>query len=251
VQVTPVPDPQFPSGAPLGSPSSQAQALANPTPVTSETPVNPGQADALSRAQNYESNVAKGTNEETVRELGRQRDEISVGMQREGNAAMARGADPSLFRSRAMASGARDLSNLQGRLADVSLGRRAEAVGLVGGRADSAASEQRLTNFNSISSQLEANRDQVARAEAQARLEQAPYDRLSGMLQNVGQYRDSFAGLTGGGGGFATPPQPTQPGVRGALDTNWTGASTITRPTMPGARGVLGGGYSSSPFPSV
>lgn len=224
----------FPSGGGTPSYSTQAAALRNPDPITSETPVNPGQADALNRAKNYESGVASGTNEETVRELGRARDEISVGMKREGEAAMSRGADPSLFRNRALGAGARNLSNLQGRLADVSLGRRAEAVGLVGSRADAAAGEQRLTNFSSISAQLDANRGLREQAETQARLQEAPYNRLTTMLQNVGNYRDAFGALgapsvTSGGGFVSSPaPAPVSGGYQNiSLGRNPTGANVI------------------------
>lgn len=215
------------SGTP--SYSTQAAALRSPDDITTETQVNPGQADALNRAKNYESSVAAGTNEETTRELSRARDEISVGLKREGNAAMARGADPSLFRNRALASGARDLSNLQGRLADVSLGRRAEAIGLVGRAADSAASEQRLTNFSSISSKLEADRTNASIAETQARLQEAPYNRLTSMLQTVAQTAPAFGGFTqpvapAGGAGGMTGGILGAPG-RSTLVNNPTGAS--------------------------
>src|SRR5688572_3942286 len=109
----------------------QAVQLRNPEPINVRTEVNPMQAaafdttgdayrsadDAYGRASKYEEEVSAGTAAETRRELQRARDEISVGMGAEGEGAMARGADPSLFRGRALAAGKRDLHALQGRLA--------------------------------------------------------------------------------------------------------------------------------------
>jgi hypothetical protein len=93
--ITPVPTNVRPMGG-----DSQQQAYANPSPVTATTPVNPMEKEAYDRSASYESGLADLTNQEIQRELGRARDEVSVGMAKEGEAAMGRGADPSLFRSR-------------------------------------------------------------------------------------------------------------------------------------------------------
>src|SRR5262245_32985156 len=121
------------SGGASGVTSSQQsgalrQSFMNPGNVTASTGVDPREDYAYQRAKGYESGLADMTNEEITRELGRARDEISVGMAKEGEAAIGRGADPSLFRSRALSEGARNMSNLQARLADVALGRRNEAL---------------------------------------------------------------------------------------------------------------------------
>ena len=135
------------SSEPAPSAGTQAAALRNPKPVTASTPVNPMQKAAYESASGYEAGLGAMTNEEIERELGRARDVVSVGMKREGESAMARGADPSLFRSRALAQGSRDISNLQGRLADVALGRRAQAIGLKTDAAGSAAGETRMMHL--------------------------------------------------------------------------------------------------------
>ena len=179
-------------GAAAPSAGAQAAALRNPTPVTSSTPTNPMQQDAYNRAGAYEAGLASGTNEETERELTRARDVVSVGMKREGEAAMSRGADPTLFRSRALASGARDISNLQGRLADVSLGRRAQAIGLVTGAAGSAASEQRMMHLGQQAQSLADQRLLLDQASEQARQYEQPYENLMGMMSAAG-------GLVGSG----------------------------------------------------
>lgn len=187
----PAPQPGV-SAAPAANPNS---GFSSPPSVNTDTAVNPMQQSAYNSASDYEKNVAAGTNEETQRELGRARDEISVGMKAEGEGAMSRGADPSLFRSRALSEGARNMSNLQGRLADVSLGRRAEAIGLKTGAASSAAGEQRLMHLGTMSQRLNEQRAETERAETQARLDQGPYDRMMQMMQNVGNYRDAYAGF--------------------------------------------------------
>lgn len=175
--------------------------LAHPAPITANTPVNPMQQEAYGAAKDYAGSLAGGTNEMVTRELGRYRDDISTGMKAEGEAAMGRGADPAFFRSRALASGQRGMADLQGRLADVSLGKQAEAVGLQTGAAGAAAGEQRLMHLGSLSQQLNEQRALTEQAEVQARLNQAPYDRLMAMMGSVGQNTGNFGAFQPGGGG--------------------------------------------------
>ena len=216
----------------MGSAATQANALrfSNPGNVDAATPVNPMQQYGYDRAKDYESNLAAGTNEEITRELGRARDEISVGMGREGEAAMARGADPTLFRTRALESGKRDIHNLQGRLSDVALGRRAESIGLLGGRADAAASEQRMMHLGTMSQSLAEQRLLGEQAETQARLNEAPYNRLVNTLQTVAQNRAILGGSVTGGflPARAQPaPAPYNPQLAQARYTDNPGAGVM------------------------
>lgn len=186
--------------------------LAAPAPITADTPVNPMQAAAVDRsayaydrAKSYESGIADRTNEEITRELGRARDEISVGLKKEGESAMARGADPSLFRSRALEGGRAGLHQLQGRLADVALGRHAEAnrdlAGAAGGTvnaAAAAASEQRQLHLGTMGQRLDEQRYLLQHAETQDRLNSAPYQRLASMVSLLGSYAGNYGGITGG-----------------------------------------------------
>lgn len=208
--------------------SQQAEALRNPGPVTTSTPVNPLQSGAhdltkesYGAARDLASGITAGTNEEINRELGRARDEISVGMQKEGVAAMSRGADPSLFRSRALASGARDMGNLQARLADVALNKRQTAVNSQVGAASNVATsaaqtaaEQRAMHLGTQAASLADARELRERAESQARLEQAPFDRLVEMMRTMGQFGGAFSGLTAGNTG--SPLSTTAPRGPGA-----------------------------------
>lgn len=166
--------------------------------VTGTTAFNPAQQGASDAATRYEQGVAAGTSEETQRELGRFRDEISTGMRAEGEGAMGRGADPTLFRTRALGAGQRDLTNLQARLADVSLGRRAEAVGLRTGAAGAMASENRMMHLGTLSQRLAEQRAQMEQQELQHRLSEAPYQRLASMMSLVGSQRPSYSVLGGG-----------------------------------------------------
>lgn len=186
----------------------QAQALATPPPIEADTPVNPMQKTAFDAAQNYESGLAKGTNEEITRELQRARDEISVGVKGEGEAAMGRGATPGFFKSRAMAEGARNLNALQGKLADVALEKRAGALDRLTTAAGSAAGEQRLMHLGTLASRLDAQRELDERADLQARLNDAPYRRLLDMLSQV-------KGFMGGTGGLLAPAGGTGLGTGG------------------------------------
>lgn len=177
--------------------------FANPPNVDATTPYDPGETYAYDRAKDYEANVAKGTNEETSRELARARDEISVGMRAEGEDAIGRGADPSLFRSRALESGKRDLGNLQARLADVSLRRRESALGLLSGSATARASSQRAMHLGTMQQRLAEQRYQLDAAETQSRLREAPYDRLAKLMETYGRYGGMVGrsgGMTGSGG---------------------------------------------------
>jgi hypothetical protein len=158
------------------------------------------QQEAFSRSADYEKNLAAGTNEEITRELQRARDDISVGMKAEGEAAMGRGADAGFFRSRAQEAGKRDLSNLQGRLADAALRRRHEALGGVREAAGSAAGEQRMMHLGTLASQAENQRILNDQASSQARLYEAPYQRLMEMLRTTGGLTQGGVGLEGVGG---------------------------------------------------
>ena len=197
--------------------SSGSGSLANPSPITADTPVNPMQQTAFGDAKAYSDSLASGTNQMITRELGRYRDDISTGMKAEGEAAGARGADPAFFRSRALASGQRGMADLQGRLTDVALGKQAEGIGLETGAAGSAASEQRLMHLGSLSQRLAEQRALTEQGEVQARLNEAPYNRLISLLGSVGGNVNAFGAFGAGGdtsgvlGGGSSGYQPTTP----------------------------------------
>lgn len=187
-----------------------------PPPASGTTSGNPQQQDAWNYAQQYANSLPGGTNEMITRELQRARDEISVGMKSEGEAAMGRGATPELFRSRAQAAGARNLGDLQGRLADVALGRAEGAGRLLGDISGASAAEQRLMHLGTLGAELDRQRLDISRAESQARLNEMPYERLMRMMDAISRNRDAYASLTelgaggsgyfgGGGGGGSTP----------------------------------------------
>lgn len=201
----------------------QANALRSPAPATASTPVNPGQADALNRAKSYETGLATGTDAMIGRELGRARDEISVGMQKEGEGAILRGADPTLFRTRALDAGRRSLNDLTGKLTDVSLGRREGAVRAVTDAAGGAAGEQRMMHLGTMQQRLAEDIALRETAETQARLYQAPYDRLLQTMNSVGRNTSSFMGPTG-----YSPGLPGSGGSRG-LPSVTTSISPIGR----------------------
>jgi hypothetical protein len=146
----------------------------------------------------YNDKLAAGTNDETTREISRYRDDISTGMKSEGEAAMGRGADAGLFRSRAMQGGQRGMAELQGRLADVSLNRREGALKGQTDAASAAAGEQRLTHLGTMSANLDQQRVDMERADQQSRMQDKPYDRLMQMMQSVGNYRDAFGAFQEG-----------------------------------------------------
>jgi hypothetical protein len=187
-----------------GPPAPGAVQIGDPGPISADTSVNPMQDYAYGQAKDYASGLASGTNEEITRELQRSRDDISQGMRAESEGAMSRGADPTLFRERALSEGARNISNLQGRLADVALGRRAEANRDLTSAAQSAASEQRMMTLGSLEAQVNEQRALTERAEAQSRLNEAPYDRMMQMMRLVSDTSGSYAGLSGGAGGGIT-----------------------------------------------
>lgn len=172
------------------------QAHANPSPVTATTPVNPMEKEAYDRSASYESGLADLTNQEIQRELGRARDELSVGMSKEGEAAMSRGADPTLFRSRALAQGKRDIHSLQGQLADVALGRREGALQQMTSAAGQAASGQRTLHLGTLAARTADQRTLLDQADLQSRIREKPYERLLDMFSSV-----AGAGMLGGGGG--------------------------------------------------
>lgn len=165
--------------------------------VDIHTSVNPLEDEAHNKWKAYESGLASGTNEEITRELQRARDEISVGMEREGEAAVGRGADAGFFRSRRLEQGKRDIHALQGKLADVALGRRAEALTGLTNAAGQAASGQRTLHLGTQAARLAENRLLLDQAEAQARLNEAPYRRMLDMFSTVGRF-SSLLPTTGG-----------------------------------------------------
>lgn len=211
--------------------SPAAAALASPVPISVTTPVDPKQAAATKGWETYSSELQAGTAAETERELQRFRDELSTGLQSEGEAAIVRGADPSLFRSRALESGKRGLLELQGRLADVSLNKRAEALSGLTTAAGAAAAERRMLHLGSLSAQQEAQRTLLEQAALQARLQEAPYERLLKLMGEMGQYGGAFEGLSGPTmtGGFKTRSYPsgglTGGGGGGALGTGRVGST--------------------------
>lgn len=199
--------------------SRQSEALRNPEPVVTSTPVNPMQSesfgmtrDSYGAAKGLADSITGGTNEEINRELGRARDETSVGIKKEGEAAMGRGADAALFRGRAAAAGARDMGNLQARLAGVALDKKQAAVnsqvgasGNAANAAAQAAGEQRSLALGTSAQRLADSREVRERAESQARLDQAPFDRMLSLMSTVGQFGGAFSGLTGGPNGTGSP----------------------------------------------
>jgi hypothetical protein len=154
---------------------------------------------AFNTASNYESGLASGTNEETKREVSRARDQVSVGMQKEGEAAGARGADPSLFTSRALESGKRYIADVQGRMADSALNARLGAVNAVTGAAGQAAGGQRQLQLGTLAAQNAAQQTEDAAAAEQARLNQAPYDRMMQMAASMGGFTGAVNSTAGGG----------------------------------------------------
>lgn len=193
-----------------------------PSPSTTTTPVDPMQQNAYNMANDYAAGLADNSNAEITRALSRQRDEISVGMQREGEAAAGRGAGAGLFRSRALESGQRAMNDLHGRLTDVALGRRNEAINTVGNRADSAANTRNTLHLGTMAQALNERRATMEQADQQSRLQQAPYDRLMSMMSMVGQYGSSMlptapAAATPNPGLFGANPTrtPTSSGIYG------------------------------------
>lgn len=165
--------------------SSAAPSInfSNPSSVNASTAVNPLEQEAADKWRGYESSLADGTNAEITRELQRARDELSVGLEAEGAAAVGRGADAGFFKSRRLEAGKRDIHNLQGRLADVALGRRAEALSGFTGAAGQAAGGQRQLHLGEQAARLGEQRLLLDQAETQARLREAPYDRLLRTMQ--------------------------------------------------------------------
>lgn len=152
--------------------------LSKPSSVSANTAVNPLEQEAADKWRGYESGLADGTNKEITRELQRARDDLSAGLEAEGAAAIGRGADAGFFKTRRMEAGKRDIHNLQGRLADVALGRRAEALSGFTGAAGQAAGGQRQLHLGEQAARLGEQRLLLDQADTQARLREAPYDRL-------------------------------------------------------------------------
>lgn len=181
-----------------GSASASIQDnIANPSPIVADTAVNPLEQDASNRWKSYNDDLAKGTNEEITRELQRARDDLSVGMEAEGAAAVGRGADAGFFKSRRLESGKRDIHALQGNLADKAMGRREGALTGLTSAAGQAASGQRQLHLGTMSARLGEQRLAIDRAESQARLRDAPYDRLLRTMSAYSSILGSGSGLLG------------------------------------------------------
>jgi len=234
---TPAAPPTPVAGSP-GAGAAQAASLLNPPPITADTPTDPGQAAALTDAQNYSKGLSNGSNDMIQRALGRQRDEISVGIKGEGEAAMGRGADPSLFRSRAVDAGARQLSDLQGKLTDVALGRQNEAINTEANAAGSAASLRNQLHLGTLAQRLAEQRAETERAEAQQRMYDAPYQRLMDMMKNSPYGGGGGGGPYGGGGGgpYGGGSGGGSPGGLGSPGGGYTPPASYKGPTWkPGS----------------
>ena len=194
----------------------QADALRNPAPQTVSTPVNPLQQTAFDAANKYQSGLANNQNELINKQLATARDSISSGMRSEGIAAMGRGADPSLFRQRALAQGQQYLGHLQTGLTADALAAQGQAVNSLTGAAGSAAGNQTNLQLGTLAAQAEQQRIANEQAAMQARLYQAPYDRLAGMMGQVAQDAPAYAALGGvsPGSGYTSAPSRNESSPR-------------------------------------
>lgn len=211
-----------------------AAALSTPAPVTATTAPSPYQAESYARAREasgrataYEAGLSNLTNQEIQRELGRYRDEVSGGLLREGEAAILRGADPALFRTRLLGESMRAYGALQGRLADVALGRRGEALGLMrqsaagaGEIASGIAENQRGLQLGTLAARLAEERLNMERTALQSRVQEDPYRRLMEMLQLVSGNPGAFA-LFGRGGSAPGGAPGGASGIAGMSPRRW------------------------------
>jgi hypothetical protein len=233
------------TGGGMGTGTQQAQALRQQTQNTSATTgSDPMQANAYGRAADFERGLADNTSDETRRAVSQARDEVSVGMAKEGNAAMSRGADPSLFRSRALASGQRYIADVQGKALDSALEKRLGAVNALTGAAGEAATNKTNLHLGTLNAKLGQDRLAVDRSEAQARLEEAPYERLIQMMNTIAQNRDSYGALGGDGQPAAAEAPPATYGNGGI---GFSGGGAFGGGGINGSfsrgRGVGGGGF--------
>ena len=232
-----------------GSGAAQAAALRNPPAQNTSTPVNPMQSEAygatkgsignsqtaFNTAADFQKGLAGQQNELINKQLASARDDISAGMRSEGIAAMSRGADPSLFKSRALQQGQQYLGKLQTGLTADALAAQNQAVGNLTGAANAstnatgnsasaanmAAGNQTNLQLGTLAAQSQAQRDADAAAAEQARLYQAPYDRLMGMMSSVAQNGGAFGATNGGG--FTGPSGSTM--ANGGIQTVGFGRS--------------------------
>lgn len=163
------------------------------------TPVNPLQQTAFNTAQNYQQGLASGQNAVIQNQLASARDDISAGMRSEGQSAMSRGADPTLFTQRALGQGQQYLGKLQTGLTADALQAQGNAVNGVTSAANAAAQNQTSLQLGTMANQNQAQMVSNDTATTQARLNQAPYDRLSSMMNLVAQNRNNFGAFAGGG----------------------------------------------------
>lgn len=185
-------------GGPKPAPKKSGSGSPTPTqPIVTNTPVNPMQQSAYDAWNKYNAGLAEGNNTEITHQLQQNRDELSVGLGKEVNNSLLRGADPGLFATRYAESGRRSLNDLQAKLTDVALGRRAEALGGVTGSANLAASGQRELHLGTMANSLAQRRLDLDAADAKQRTIDSQYSRLLSMLGSIG----SGLGGYGGGGG--------------------------------------------------
>lgn len=216
-----------PSPSPLPPASPQAEALANPKPVTYETPTDPGQAGALSGWEKYNADLMAGNTAEA--ELAQQQNrDVTSGLAKEaGESAMARGATPGLFQQRQLAEGSRRAAGLSADLATRQFQRREAALTGQTGAAASAANTRVNLMSEQRASSLAEQQLELERAAAQQRIYDDQYQRMLEMMRLTGEYGDDF---TGGGYAGGSAGLGATPGGRG-------GSSGLG---SPGNRGGLG-----------
>lgn len=194
---------------PTPSPKPKAPAVKpKPTPVITNTPVNPMQQNAYDQWSTYNKGLAENNNTEITHQLQQNRDELSVGLGKEVNGALLRGADPGLFATRYAESGRRSLNDLQAKMTDVALGRRAEALGGVTGSANLAAAGQRELHLGTMAQSLAERRLALDAADAKQRTVDSQYSKLLSMLGSIGSGMGGYGyggsgvmGINSGSGG--------------------------------------------------
>lgn len=189
----------------------------NSEPMVTNTAVNPMQKHAYDAASSWEKGIADETNLETTRELSRFRDEVSRGVQAEGEEAMGRGADSAFFRSQALAGGSRDLSNLGAKLAGENLKAHQGAIDSLTDSAGSAADQQNRMNLGTMSANIDQQRVDLDAADQQHRYGREPYEDAMDMtrLLLANGYNLDGAGAAPAGAGtgifgsLIAKPKPT------------------------------------------
>jgi len=194
------------TGKPVGSAlayegGSEVRPPVRP-PVRYESPVNPGQAEATEAWKKYIAGLEAGNAAESQLALQGVRDTTSGMAKEAGESAMSRGADPTLFRSRAFASGERQAAQTSADLATRQFQRREAALsGQTGAAANAANTQINLMGENRMSS-LGEQQLQLERDSAQQRIYDDRYQRLLEMmkLQEGGSAGGRRGGVGMGGG---------------------------------------------------